>query len=263
MSDENVPSENKPFHTRWEFWALFVYGLILIIYTIAFIISNWGNLTLLTSNELGDFLAGIFAPLAFFFLYLGYKQQGEELKQNTKALMMQAEELKISNESLKQQVEEMSKSVEAQQDMFNLAEKQYKESLQERTNQVIPLLNLVGSKYNKTPDYGGTGQLEHRFNLTLKVRNQSIKNLKIKSNFWFITKSGGSYDRSPIFEIVSVDPNMSIVLIFYVQTNVVPFQDNTLEFRYYDEYNIDYLKNYKITKNQDEFVLLEEIKPEP
>ncbi len=34
-------------------------------------------------NALGDFLAGIFAPVAFFWLILGYVQQGKRLDQNT------------------------------------------------------------------------------------------------------------------------------------------------------------------------------------
>lgn len=214
-------------------------------------------------NGVGDFLAGMFAPVAFFWLVRGYYQQGEELKQNTEALKMQAEELKISNESLKQQVEEMSKSVEAQQDMFNLAEKQYKESLQERINQVIPLLNLVGSKYNKTSDRGGTGQLEYKFNLTLEIQNQSIKNLKITSNFWWITQSGGSMNRVQSCEIESIDVGKSIILVFYITTNRIPFTNDILEFNYYDKKNIKYSKKYTITKNSDEFVLFEEIKPEP
>ena len=44
-------------------------------------------------NEVGDFLAGVFAPLAFFWLVRGYYQQGEELRQNTQALKMQSDEL--------------------------------------------------------------------------------------------------------------------------------------------------------------------------
>lgn len=44
-------------------------------------------------NEWGDFFAGVFAPLAFLWLVLGYLQQGEELR-------MQAAEL---NASVKQQ----------------------------------------------------------------------------------------------------------------------------------------------------------------
>ena len=44
-------------------------------------------------NELGDFLAGVTAPLAFGWLVLGYFQHGQELRQNTEALKAQQEEL--------------------------------------------------------------------------------------------------------------------------------------------------------------------------
>jgi len=44
-------------------------------------------------NEWGDFLAGVFSPIAFLWLVLGYMQQGEELKQNTEALKLQKDEL--------------------------------------------------------------------------------------------------------------------------------------------------------------------------
>lgn len=53
----------------------------------------------LKANEVGDFLAGVTAPVAFFWLILGYFQQGEELRQNTEAL-------KLQEYALKQQVEE-------------------------------------------------------------------------------------------------------------------------------------------------------------
>jgi len=46
-------------------------------------------------NALGDFLAGIFAPVAFFWLILGYVQQGKQLDQNTKALEQQ--EIRMTN----------------------------------------------------------------------------------------------------------------------------------------------------------------------
>lgn len=36
----------------------------------------------MTLNEWGDFLAGFVAPVAFFWLILGYFQQGEELRLN-------------------------------------------------------------------------------------------------------------------------------------------------------------------------------------
>ncbi|KAF0812778.1 hypothetical protein IGB42_02621 [Andreprevotia sp. IGB-42] len=45
-------------------------------------------------NEWGDVLAGFFSPLAFLWLVIGYRQQGEELKLNSDALLLQAEELR-------------------------------------------------------------------------------------------------------------------------------------------------------------------------
>jgi len=55
-------------------------------------------------NERGDFFAGFFAPMAFFWLVLGYMQQGEELKHSTEALRLQAAELKNSVEQQSQLV---------------------------------------------------------------------------------------------------------------------------------------------------------------
>lgn len=55
-------------------------------------------------NELGDFLAGSFSPLAFLWLVLGYLQQQEELQQNTEALRLQAAELKNSVDQYKEMV---------------------------------------------------------------------------------------------------------------------------------------------------------------
>lgn len=54
-----------------------------------------------TLNEFGDFLAGICAPLAFFWLILGYVQQGRQLEQNSHAIKLQAEALNLQIEEFK------------------------------------------------------------------------------------------------------------------------------------------------------------------
>lgn len=59
----------------------------------------------LKPNEWGDFFAGMFAPLAFLWLVLGYLQQGEELRLSSDALKLQAEELKNSVEQQRELVE--------------------------------------------------------------------------------------------------------------------------------------------------------------
>lgn len=65
-------------------------------------------------NEVGDYLAGALTPLALFWVILGYRQQGKELRNNTAQLELQAEELKNSTDQLKLQTEEIRQSVEVQ-----------------------------------------------------------------------------------------------------------------------------------------------------
>jgi len=57
-------------------------------------------------NAIGDFLAGAFAPLAFLWLVIGYRQQNIELSLNTDTLVAQLEEMR-------QMVEEQAKQTTA------------------------------------------------------------------------------------------------------------------------------------------------------
>ena len=52
------------------------------------------DIYLMTLNEWGDLLAGLAAPLALFWVVIGYFQHGEELRLNTKALELQQKELR-------------------------------------------------------------------------------------------------------------------------------------------------------------------------
>lgn len=67
-------------------------------------VSQLGTMPL---NEIGDFLAGIFGALAFFWLIIGYFMQNKELKNNNKSIELQVSELKettkLSNRSLELQ----------------------------------------------------------------------------------------------------------------------------------------------------------------
>lgn len=68
-------------------------------------------------NELGDFLAGAFSPVAFLWLVLGYIQQQKELQQNTKALELQAEELRNSVEQYRNMVDVAREQLESDREL--------------------------------------------------------------------------------------------------------------------------------------------------
>ncbi|MCW0310525.1 hypothetical protein NB694_000325 [Pantoea ananatis] len=73
------------------------------------------GLTQFTSyNELGDFLAGAFSPVAFLWLVLGFFQQQKELQQNTDALKLQAQELQNSVEQYKEMVAVAQKQLDSE-----------------------------------------------------------------------------------------------------------------------------------------------------
>lgn len=67
-------------------------------------------------NELGDFVAGWVAPLAFLWFILAYYQQKDELKLNTEAIKAQKVELEKQVEALNQQGDALTKSATALQE---------------------------------------------------------------------------------------------------------------------------------------------------
>ncbi|HBO4609340.1 hypothetical protein ACIUV8_23500 [Pseudomonas aeruginosa] len=81
-------------------------------------------------NSVGDFLAGVFGPVAILWLILGFFQQGLELRQNNEALRLQAEELKNSVEQQKELVEVTRSQVAADLDSLRLAREEARRAIQ-------------------------------------------------------------------------------------------------------------------------------------
>lgn len=80
---------------------------------------GWGSFLRLPVAELGNFLEGAFAPLAFLWLVIGYFLQQKELEQNTQALKAQADEIQRTAEQAVIQSEQMAASeVHARQEAF-------------------------------------------------------------------------------------------------------------------------------------------------
>ena len=108
------------------------WGIGITVVWLAVIVAFWifGGLKSPTSlNELGDFLAGIFAPVAFFWLILGYVQQGKQLEQNTKALEQQERALQL-------QIDEMKESVKQQKEIAVINEKSLQASFEKERPEI-------------------------------------------------------------------------------------------------------------------------------
>lgn len=102
-----------------EWWAahltaLYVGGAVTIMG------AKFDDLIALKLNEMGDLAAGVFGPLAFLWLVLGYVQQGRELKLSSKALRLQADELKASVEQQSIMAAAATRQLQAQQAAFEL-----------------------------------------------------------------------------------------------------------------------------------------------
>lgn len=80
---------------------IFLYLTFVLIYTLCFWLGDSIPKVMLASNELGDFLAGVFAPIAFLYLFLSYKQQEKALAKTNADLLQQ---LEIQKDMLKLQV---------------------------------------------------------------------------------------------------------------------------------------------------------------
>lgn len=83
---------------------------------------------ILTLNEWGDLFSGFAAPLALIWLIIGYIQQGEELRLNTRALEAQEEEFRLNTEALKAQQEELKNQVAATNALAEITARQAKAS---------------------------------------------------------------------------------------------------------------------------------------
>lgn len=160
-------------------------------------------------NEFGDFIAGAFAPLAFFWLVRGFYQQGKGLEQNSEALKMQAIELKKTTEALELQVKEMKASVEQQSRLAQV----YEDELQQKHFQVQPNLDY---SFQLLREYFRGGPITDEENTVVSTYEEKIvelklvvenlgemaRNLNVKSTTYpYIRKNEPKFDHSGVLNI--------------------------------------------------------------
>ncbi|MFP0709998.1 hypothetical protein ACLDYB_06810 [Acinetobacter baumannii] len=104
-------------NTKSHYWIFILFTVFYFFILYKFFGITPVKVKTLPANEVGDFLAGAFSPLAFLFLILGYLQ-------NTKALQMQSQELKASTDALHQQAQELANNVEEQRKLLSVTQQE-------------------------------------------------------------------------------------------------------------------------------------------
>jgi len=123
----------------WLVTAFWLVGLIFVV------LLNSDSALGLKLNEWGDFLSGGFAPLAFFWLVLGYFQQGKELKLSREALLLQASELRLS-------VLQQEQLVSATREDIDLSKGEIRRRLLAERKKVEPLFVLKSNMITNVSD---------------------------------------------------------------------------------------------------------------
>lgn len=149
-------------------WIGTVFTLIYLIGFTWFIYGRLPNLQTMDLNSVGDFLAGSFGPIAFFWLILGFMQQGMELRISAKALEAQAKELRSSVEQQKELVAVSRSQHEATENNIRLENDRIASSIE-------PKFVLVGS-------YIPERLIETAFRFTLYNGGFLVTNLEVRHN---------------------------------------------------------------------------------
>ncbi|MGD2168515.1 MAG: hypothetical protein PVF63_10445, partial [Gammaproteobacteria bacterium] len=109
MSVSNQFSTAADGGLSWLLWLGLAVTVVWSLLGLAYIFGalGWDQFIGLGPDQLGSFLEGSFAPLAFLWLVIGYFLQREELRQNTEAMRAQSREIQLSVEQARIQSDKM------------------------------------------------------------------------------------------------------------------------------------------------------------
>lgn len=201
-----------------------------IISTIVYLIfiswligDRFTQLNTMKLNEIGDFCAGVFGPITFFWLILGFIMQSEELKQSSEALKLQASELKNSVEQQKEMVKVTTLQFERELEKEHLREKAMIQSSQ-------PIFDFVKAESFSN----SSGKVTYGF--TLRNSGHSVTNVKVSlpTDYELAQNSHKIWDDS-----VSISFNLS-----FMNTNTP--RNINIEFSFTDGQRINRTSNYML-----------------
>ena len=86
----------------WRVWlgVILTFAWLLLCYAYVEVSVGWDQFRHLSADQVGNFLQGAFAPLAFLWLVIGAFLQQRELSQNTEVLRMSVQQSEIQSEKM-------------------------------------------------------------------------------------------------------------------------------------------------------------------
>lgn len=155
-----------------------VSGLYLVCWSF-YAYLNWYTVLKLAPNELGDFLAGCIGPLATLWLVLGFLQQGQELRQNGAALLLQAKELKAAADQQRELVTVTRQQLHAEIEKTTYERREQTAERKRLKRTRLPIFQLEPLSMQKHPNqYGGRYTLKNTgdfcANLKFEVIGQGV-----------------------------------------------------------------------------------------
>ena len=118
-------------------------------------------------NEIGDYLAGAFSPLAFLWLVIGYLIQSRELKNN--------------NTSLEKQIEEFEKNIALSKENFDHQMERYDHETKEKSRLAQPIFETITVDYKDPHDLDLDG-----YSITIRNVGEDIFDFVIYDGSAFI-----------------------------------------------------------------------------
>lgn len=189
-----------------------VWLLLMLSYALAV----WDDLLAMAPNEFGDLLAGTFAPLAFLWLVLGFFQQGEELRNSSRALWLQGEELRNS-------VEQQRQLVEATREQLQLERETLSHERNELARTSAPILRLT------TGGNVGSGDGKRMYDFRVTNLGKRCTGLKVHFEGNDSMPGGAAWDSldtggAEVFRIIlpAQDDRELTVVIQYLDERMMP-----------------------------------------
>jgi hypothetical protein len=158
-----------------------IYLVAMAVYAIA----QFGHFREMTPNEFGDFLSGVFAPLAFLWLVLGFFQQGDELRQSSEALWLQGQELQNSVEQQRELVNVTREQLTFERDRIVAEAEQIKRQAQ-------PDFVFVGGSH--WADNTGSHMTFHLLNRGNTATDVKLKLSESRTAQWAMIRNGDQYE---------------------------------------------------------------------